>query len=113
MQKIKEYAGLMALGVMVVALLMGVADNRYPNDFGYSLTGPGTGTVTIVQHDTNELTQVIRQLKAEAAGTVVYVSVDGTTNTEDMLAGESINQQIKQIKDTGTTLTDAQMTGRK
>lgn len=95
------------LVAMTCAMAMGAADNRYPGAFGYSLTGPGTGFVTCVQHDTNELATVARQIRFNAGGTCKMVGVDGTTYTGTYTAGEVRNVQIKQIFDTGTSIADA------
>lgn len=113
MQKAKEYVGVIALALMVAVLLMGVASNRYPDSHGQSLTGPATGVVTVTQSDSAELDFVARSLIAESAGTITYKCVDDTTGVTDVVAGQQINCQIKQVLDTGTTLTDAQMTGLK
>lgn len=97
-------------GVMLGVLLctmMGAAANRYAGNAGYSLTGPGTGFVTCVQHDTNELATVARQIRFNAGGTCKMVGVDGTTYTGTYTAGEVRNVQIKQIFDTGTSIADA------
>lgn len=97
-------------GVMLGVLLctmMGAAANRYAGNAGYALTGPGTGFVTCVQHDTNELATVARQIRFNSGGTCKMVGVDGTTYTGTYAAGETRNVQIKQIFDTGTSIADA------
>lgn len=83
------------------------ADNRWPNAFGQALDGPGTGFVTCVQHDTNELSAVGRLVRFNAAGTCKLGAVDGTTYSGTYAAGEQLAIQVKQVYDTGTSIADA------
>lgn len=110
MQKFKENAGLLALLLVGVMLGLGVATSNYPGRAAYGLTAPATGAFTPAQSDTVELTYVARGIKCEAAGDVKYKCIDGSDGTETVVAGERIPAQVVLIYDTGTTLTDAQMT---
>lgn len=92
-------------------LLMGAAENNFPGSAGKSLSGPASGVVTITQSDTTSNTYVARGLRCEAAGTISYLCVDGSTGAETVQAGQLIPAQIERVNDTGTSLTDAEMTG--
>lgn len=105
-----KLGGALAMGLAIglaAMLLMGAADNRYPRDFGYSLTGPGTGVFAPTQHDTNELTYVARAIIAETSGDIKFKAVDGTSITMTFQAGQQVSCQAVQIFDTGTTLADS------
>lgn len=89
------------------------ADNRYPDAFGQSLDGPGTGFVAIVKSDSAELSHVIRWIRFRASGTVKAVAVDGSIAEETVASGEIWPCQIKQIWSTGTSLANNEMLGIK
>ncbi len=107
MDKIKEWAGVMALGAILVGLLLGAAQNNYPGPRGYELTGPATGVFDCVQHDTNPLSHVARAVRFSAAGTITFRCVDGSIGEETVEAGDVLPIQMDQIFDTGTDIPDA------
>lgn len=94
------------LGVFV-ASAFGAAARRYAGNAGYSLTGPVTGIVTCVQHDTNELATEARTVRFNTAGTCKLGFRDGTTYSGTWAAGERYDGLIIQVFDTGTSIADA------
>ena len=100
-----------ALLLVVAAgcLFMGQTTGRQ----SYQFTGPATGFVEIVQHDTNNLSAPVRGIIAEAAGTITPEAVDGSSETITVVAGQLIPGHFRQVLDTGTSLTDDEMTGLK
>lgn len=106
-----DHTGRLALILAFVMLMMGAAENNFPGAAGKSLSGPASGVVTITQSDTVSNTYVSRGLRCEAAGTISYLCVDGSTGAESVQAGQLIPAQIERVNDTGTSLTDAEMTG--
>lgn len=109
MERFRKNAGLIALGLVVVSLLLGVASNTFPGSMGKTISGPAFGSYEPTQHDTNELADVSRAIIWQADGTITYKTVNGDIADLTMTAGSQVNVQAVQIYDTGTDLTDAQI----
>lgn len=95
--------------VAMACVFMGQATGRG----SYQYTGPATGFVEIVQHDTNNLASPVRGIICEEAGTITPEAVDGTSETITVVAGQMLPGHFRQVLDTGTSLTDDEMTGLK
>lgn len=100
-----------ALLLILAAVLWQGQATDYPGRLAYQLTGPATGVVEIEQHDTTPLDQVVRAITAEASGTITYRCIDGSIGETTVVAGQTIVAQIDLVYDTGTDLTDDDMTG--
>jgi hypothetical protein len=75
---------------------------------------PGVGTVAIVQHDTNDMSEPIRSLVVFAAGDVKFRSLNGTEDTwtiPEAAVPYTIPVAMVRVYDTGTTVADADMRG--
>jgi len=73
-------------------------------------TAPGIDILDLdtEKHDTNKLSDPIRQIKCAgsgAAGDVVIVTLAGFSRTFPISPGETWNIQCDQVKSTGTTAT--------
>lgn len=108
MKGLKDNWALLVL-IAAVSLFMGQATGRG----SYQYTGPATGFVEIVQHDTNNLASPVRGIICEAAGTITPEAVDGTSETITVVAGQTIPGHFRQVLDTGTSLTNDEMAGLK
>jgi hypothetical protein len=87
------------------------ATNSFPGRDGQSAIAPGVGVFEPVQHDTNQLTTVARALIWKADGTIKYGCLDGSSDSLTAVAGYQLALvQINQIYDTGTDLTNSQIT---
>ncbi len=100
----------MIFGVLLgvtLCMLMGAADDfRWAGREAYQLTGPPTGIITCVQHDTTHLA-VARRARLNAAGTCKFGYIDGTTSSDTYVAGDVVDGLINQVYDTGTSIADA------
>lgn len=75
---------------------------------GNALPGPAWKWIDIdaVKSDTVDLAVPIRAIRANVAGTVTVIALDGTTSVAmNFAAGETRTLMAKRVKSTGTTAT--------
>lgn len=77
------------------------------------IESPSNGFVTIVAHDTNELTSVVRSIYVGTGGDVALVDTNGVTAIhKNVSAGSYLGPfLVKQVKATGTSAPAADMVG--
>lgn len=105
-----HWAGWWLASLLLVAVAMGTTQATAPSDTPRSLIfDPSPGFITCDQDDTEYQTGTFRIVTAEAAGDVKLGAVDGTSDTITVAAGQVIIGRFNRVYDTGTTLTDAQL----
>lgn len=77
-----------------------------PN-IGVVTDGPAASWITLdsLLSDTVDLPQLIRAIRADVAGNVAVVTLDGVSHTMPFTAGETRTVLAKRIKSAGTTAT--------
>lgn len=81
------------------------ATNRWTNT-AYGSTSPGRRIWAATKSDTDEQPYVFRRVRANVAGTIRLVPVEGDASVDFTLAtGESIDGFFRAILSTGTTAT--------
>jgi hypothetical protein len=70
-----------------------------------TLSDPANGVFLITPSDTVDLLEYTRAIRANAAGTIAILGVDGVTTTCNFLAGETRPIRARRIMATNTTAT--------
>ena len=78
-------------------------NNPHVDPYGISYVAPGDGGAVIVPSDSAEFFRVARGVKVTAAGTVAFVTEDGSSLAVPFLAGETIPWRVRKVLATGTT----------
>jgi hypothetical protein len=70
-----------------------------------TLSDPASGVFLITPNDTVDLLEYTRAIRANTAGTIAILGVDGNTVTCNFLAGETRPLRARRIMSTNTTAT--------
>lgn len=71
----------------------------------FKSTVPGTKSYLITPNDSTDLAQNARSLRVDGAGTLKFTTINDTTDTWEVFAGDYILLQVKRVFATGTTAT--------
>lgn len=87
-----------------------MATQNQPN-YPSGTFGVPFGVIAIVQHDTNDLAEMVRGVYCSAAGNVKLGFHNGSSATFTVVAGQILWGMIDRVYDTGTTIADASLVG--